>query len=78
MAGYSFLTGMLLLVVVITVTSWYGAELVYRHGVGVMSLPDAVFHGEHSHIESTHKNIDTGEASVVHPDHGGTVENHDH
>ena len=79
MAGYSFLAGMLLLVVVITITAWYGAELVYRHGVGVMSLPDAVLHGEHSHIESTHhNNIDTGEASVVHPDHGETVESHDH
>ena len=22
-------------------TAWYGGELVYRHGIGVMSLPNA-------------------------------------
>lgn len=79
MAGYSFLVGMLLLVGVITITAWHGAELVYRHGIGVMSLPEAVSHSEHSHLESTHHNdINAGEASSVHPEHGDTVESHDH
>ena len=38
-AGYGFLVAMLLLVVVVNVTAWLGAELVFRHGLGVMSLP---------------------------------------
>lgn len=34
-----FVLGMLLACVLINVTAWHGAELVYRYGLGVMSLP---------------------------------------
>lgn len=43
------------------VTAWYGGELVYRHGLGVMSLPQK---SDHSHADgSAH-------------DHGGDAEDH--
>lgn len=40
-------------------TGWHGAELVYRHGLGVMSLPEV---GPHSHGEGTegHSHGDEG------------------
>lgn len=34
-------------------TAWHGAELVYRHGIGVMALPDV--HGEHDGIGLVHE-----------------------
>jgi len=36
-------------------TGWKGGELVYRHGLGVMSLPDA---GEHDHGGHDHETAD--------------------
>lgn len=41
-----FLVCMLLSVGMVGTTGWHGSELVYRHGLGVMSLPEK---GEHSH-----------------------------
>lgn len=38
--SYGFLGGLLLAWLLVTSTAWHGAELVYRHGLGVMSLPD--------------------------------------
>jgi len=38
-------------------TGWKGGELVYRHGLGVMSLPDA---GEHDHAGHAHGSDDHG------------------
>lgn len=32
-------------VLLATTTGWHGGELVYRHGLGVMSLPDTGGHG---------------------------------
>lgn len=43
-AGYTFLAAMLLLIGMIGSTGWHGAELVYRHGIGVMSLPTPANH----------------------------------
>ena len=48
--------------VMVSITAWYGGELVYRHGLGVMSLPsveeDAHGHGTssetHEHAGHTH------------------------
>ncbi len=34
-----FLVGLLITTVLIMTTGWYGAEVVYRHGIGVISLP---------------------------------------
>ena len=59
------------------VTGWYGGELVYRHGLGVMSLPDADDHHHNGdHDEHDH------EAEPEHEhDHGhdhGHSHSHDH
>lgn len=40
--------GLLIAVSLVMVTGWYGAELVYRYGIGVMSLP-AVHGAGHDH-----------------------------
>lgn len=36
----------------VAATAWHGAELVYRHGLGVLSLP-ATEHGQHGHEHSS-------------------------
>lgn len=41
-----FMVIMLVATVLLSSTAWRGGELVYRHGMGVMSLPDT---GEHDH-----------------------------
>lgn len=33
----------------VVIAAWHGSELVYRHGLGVMSLPDAEVSHEHDH-----------------------------
>lgn len=35
----TFIIGMIIAFLLVNVTAWYGAELVYRHGVGVITLP---------------------------------------
>lgn len=34
-----FVIALLIVQFLLTITAWYGSELVYRHGIGVMSLP---------------------------------------
>ena len=43
--------------VLLLTTGWKGSELVYRHGLGVMSLPktDAHDHGAHGHDDHAHE-----------------------
>jgi len=41
-----FLLGLLITVVLISITAWYGTELVYRHGTGMIK-PSEPHHGEH-------------------------------
>jgi len=45
------------------VTAWKGGELVYRHGLGVMSLPDA---GKHDHAGHDHGDHDHGAVTDDH------------
>lgn len=63
-----FITAILLMQGMMLSTAWRGAELVFRYGLGVMSLPKS--NGDHHHAE--------GMANV--PEHAGTseTENHDH
>lgn len=49
-AGYGFFAAMTLLVIMVLYTGWYGAELVYRHGVGVMNLPVTANHHRDSQV----------------------------
>ena len=47
-----FVLSMLLLFSLLSITAWYGAELVYRYGLGVMSLPKLNQSGQsHKHDE---------------------------
>jgi len=52
----AFLAGALLAGGLLVATAWHGAELVFRHGLGVISLPDLDAHQHggdgHSHGES--------------------------
>ena len=61
------------------VTGWYGGELVYRHGLGVMSLPDADDH-DHDHDHHEHEHEDEHEhAPEPAPDHDHShSHSHDH
>ena len=43
-----FLMALLFVLATVTVTAWYGGELVFRYGVGVMSLPKTQGHN-HNH-----------------------------
>ena len=62
-------------------TAWYGGEIVYRHGLGVMSLPSADKHHhadghdhDHSGDEHAHSGDDDGhdhDHSSIEHDHGG-------
>ncbi|MCK0071105.1 DUF2231 domain-containing protein [Kordiimonas laminariae] len=62
------------------VTGYLGAELVYRHGVGVMRLPDTSGEG-HAHADgASHDHGDTVSSQPQH-DHGNTSaapKKHDH
>jgi uncharacterized membrane protein len=64
----------------LAVTGYKGGEVVYRHGIGVMSLPDIQGdggHGSHSHGDEAQANHHEGiepEASKGHHDHS----NHEH
>lgn len=70
--GFLFVVSMVVATMLLMVTGYKGAELVYRYGVGVMSLP----HGQHSHkhdgmhhhSESMHKQ-DDGDSIKTGQDH---------
>ncbi|MCC5811408.1 MAG: DUF2231 domain-containing protein [Ectothiorhodospiraceae bacterium] len=71
----------LLGIVPLAVTGYYGGELVYRHGVGVMSLPDTDghTHGDHDHShDDDHGHGDNDHAhDDAHSVHGDG-ERHEH
>lgn len=48
---------------VLGVTGWYGAENVYRHGLGVMRLPDA---DDHHHAQGVDRHDEHGSENVAH------------
>jgi len=47
---------------VLAVTAWYGGEIVYRHGLGVMSLPEPDKHGHTAGEVHNHGTTDDHEA----------------
>ena len=67
--GPAFVGLFLLLGVLLASTAWHGGELVYRHGLGVMSLPKT---DDHQHAGHSH-----GDTEEHDHDHGDTEE-HDH
>lgn len=46
----AFVAGLVMATALLMVTGWKGAEVVYRHGIGVISLPNADAH-QHQHAE---------------------------
>ena len=72
--GSAFLVVLLLATSALSVTAWKGGELVYRHGLGVMSLPNTNSSGE-GHSGHAHPNGGHGTEEEKPDDgHGG----HDH
>lgn len=66
----------------IAITAWHGGELVYRHGLGVMSLPAAADHAHgtnaaHEHGQAVDDKTHAHEADAV-AAHGTGSEPHEH
>jgi len=50
-----FLMTLLIALTIMTVTAWYGAELVFRYGVGVIAMPKTQVHDRtHNHTGHQH------------------------
>lgn len=48
-----FLWMIIFTAILVTITTWFGAEVVYRYGIGVQSLPKSTGVGhQHSHVSS--------------------------
>lgn len=47
----TFLSGLLIVQILVFSTAWLGGELVYRHGLGVLSLPQIEGEQHHHHAE---------------------------
>lgn len=50
-----FILGMVIGFLLVTITAWHGAELVYRYGLGVKSLPKSS-HAGHAHHSEVKEN----------------------
>jgi len=58
--SWMFIVAMLIAAGLVTTTAWYGAEVVYRFGVGVISMPKSTGDGhqhEHKHKPKTIKPV---------------------
>ena len=79
--GWGIAIVMLVAAGLLTATGWKGGELVYRHGLGVMSLPSKSEHDHAAHDHGTeaqdgghsHDTMEESEHEVGEADHG-----HDH
>lgn len=61
----------------VATTAWHGGELVYRHGLGVMSLPAA--EGDHGHGQGhTHEYPDANATGTDTHDDGHRHDDHQH
>ena len=60
----------------IAVTAWLGGEVVYRHGIGVLSIParESMGHGHHGNA-SARQNLTSDKSAAQHDDEG---ESHEH
>lgn len=64
-----FILAMLITMVLLASTAWHGGELVYRYGIGVMSLPQSSGVGhQHEHSGSAEENNHT-KPTEKHGDH---------
>ncbi len=67
--GPLFLLAIVLAAVPLSVTGFLGGELVYRHGVGVLSLPDTDDHHHHDEEHEHRHDHDHDHESEDHHDH---------
>lgn len=59
-----FIAAVLAAWIMVGITAWHGGELVYRHGLGVMSLPAAEDAEEHEHDHGTgHEHTHSGQVT---------------
>jgi len=83
--GVVFVVCMLVSGVVLATTAWHGAELVYRYGLGVKSLPKAEGEGHnHAHADShdhDHEHVQGSDAAAEidddHHDHDDNGRHHE-
>lgn len=73
MLGKVFVICMVIAGGVLGSTAWHGGELVYRYGLGVMSLPKAEGDGHgHSHAGDAHKHAGSNSLDSKHGDMNDT------
>jgi uncharacterized membrane protein len=58
-----FLAALTALTLMLASTAWHGAELVYRHGLGVLSLPAVEARESAPHGQDAHSHTESGEHS---------------
>lgn len=75
-----FVGSMVLVWALVTATAWHGAELVYRYGLGVMSLPKVESHGagHGGHTHGSDAKEGAGQEAHGHDDGGGHQDGHEH
>lgn len=65
-----FIIPLIIIQILLLCTAWRGGELVYRHGLGVMSLPQAKDEGHHHHHEGTIEMDHSKMPSMKNHEHG--------
>ncbi len=75
MPSYGFLGLLVVAWLLVTSTAWHGAELVYRHGLGVMSLPKPEGSGHTHELGAGHGDVPVQGEAAPHED--GHAHSHD-
>ena len=68
----AFISSMLIVLALLASTAWHGADLVYRYGIGVLSLPKQAESGH------AHKHDDSHTEHKQQSDNHNSHENHRH
>lgn len=82
--GRTFVFVMLIAGGILMSTAWHGGEVVYRYGIGVMSLPKAEGDGHNHDHGNTEPDNDSSTSLIMQNDHGNDIEspakidNHSH
>jgi uncharacterized membrane protein len=77
--GMVFVVCMVFAGIVLASTAWHGGEVVYRYGLGVMSLPKAEGEGhDHAHADNSAHGSDVATGiDDSHHDHSGDEQHHE-
>jgi hypothetical protein len=77
--GWRFLSFSAVAAIMLLVTAYLGAEVVYRHGIGVMALPET--EAESAHHNHNHSDLETDQQQHNHDNEAVAAEpehKHDH